>query len=68
VSVQLELDTASSKFKLTSINIAAHSMEEAEVLCDRIGIIANGTLQCIGNSKEVHQHAPINLSYLTNDH
>ncbi|KAH7527951.1 hypothetical protein FEM48_Zijuj05G0020500 [Ziziphus jujuba var. spinosa] len=29
-----------------------HSMEEAEFLCDRLGIMANGSLQCIGNSKE----------------
>jgi ABC-type multidrug transport system ATPase subunit len=28
-------------------------MEEAEALCDRIGIMVNGSLQCIGNSKEV---------------
>ena len=29
-------------------------MEEAEALCDRIGIMVNGSLQCIGNSKEVN--------------
>jgi ABC-type multidrug transport system ATPase subunit len=28
-------------------------MEEAEALCDRIAIVANGSLQCIGDSKEV---------------
>ncbi|PUZ74657.1 hypothetical protein GQ55_1G082800 [Panicum hallii var. hallii] len=28
-------------------------MEEAEALCDRIGIMVNGSLQCIGNSKEL---------------
>lgn len=33
--------------------IAAHSMEEAEVLCDRLGIFVDGNLQCIGNPKEV---------------
>uniref|UniRef100_A0A0D9YL55 ABC transporter domain-containing protein n=1 Tax=Oryza glumipatula TaxID=40148 RepID=A0A0D9YL55_9ORYZ len=33
--------------------LTTHSMEEAEFLCDRIGIIANGSLQCIGNSKEL---------------
>lgn len=32
---------------------AAHSMEEAEALCDRLGIFVNGELQCIGNAKEV---------------
>jgi ABC-type multidrug transport system ATPase subunit len=31
----------------------AHSMEEAETLCDRVGIFVSGELQCIGNSKEV---------------
>ncbi|CAM0946013.1 unnamed protein product [Alopecurus aequalis] len=36
-----------------AIILTTHSMEEAEVLCDRIGIIANGALQCIGNSKEL---------------
>jgi hypothetical protein len=40
------------KTLLASI-FSAHSMEEADVLCDRIGIIANGSLQCIGSSKEV---------------
>lgn len=28
-------------------------MEEAEVLCDRLGIIVDGSLQCIGNPKEL---------------
>lgn len=32
---------------------AAHSMEEAEALCDRLGIFVNGELQCIGNAKEL---------------
>ncbi|EEE56545.1 hypothetical protein OsJ_05860 [Oryza sativa Japonica Group] len=36
-----------------AIILTTHSMEEAEFLCDRIGIIANGSLQCIGNSKEL---------------
>uniref|UniRef100_F6I438 Uncharacterized protein n=1 Tax=Vitis vinifera TaxID=29760 RepID=F6I438_VITVI len=27
----------------------AHSMEEAEALCDRIGVLADGCLQCIAN-------------------
>lgn len=33
--------------------VSAHSMEEAEVLCDRLGIFVDGSLQCIGNPKEV---------------
>lgn len=28
-------------------------MEEAEALCDRIGIFVDGSMQCIGNAKEV---------------
>ncbi|KAF7078902.1 hypothetical protein CFC21_083251 [Triticum aestivum] len=36
-----------------AIILTTHSMEEAEVLCDRIGIIADGTLQCIGNLREL---------------
>ena len=36
-----------------SIILTTHSMEEAEVLCDRIGIMADGFLQCIGTSSEM---------------
>ncbi|KAI8602336.1 hypothetical protein EDD21DRAFT_372164 [Dissophora ornata] len=32
-----------------TIVLTTHSMEEAEVLCSRIGIMAKGTLRCIGN-------------------
>ena len=28
--------------------LTTHSMEEADVLCNRIGIITNGVLRCIG--------------------
>ncbi|KAF9186902.1 hypothetical protein BGZ51_001692 [Haplosporangium sp. Z 767] len=31
-----------------TIVLTTHSMEEAEVLCSRIGIMAKGTLRCIG--------------------
>ena len=34
--------------------ISAHSMEEAEYLCDRLGVFVDGSLQCIGNPKEVN--------------
>lgn len=33
--------------------LAAHSMEEAEQLCDRLGIFVDGQFQCIGNPKEL---------------
>ncbi|KAL8130675.1 hypothetical protein V2J09_019830 [Rumex salicifolius] len=36
-----------------AIILTTHSMEEAEVLCDRLGIFVDGSLQCIGNPKEV---------------
>jgi hypothetical protein len=29
-------------------------MEEAEVLCDRLGIFIDGSFQCLGNPKEVY--------------
>ncbi|XP_040870601.1 ABC transporter A family member 7 [Glycine max] len=36
-----------------AIILTTHSMEEAEVLCDRLGIFVDGGLQCIGNPKEL---------------
>lgn len=33
-----------------SIILTTHSMEEADILADRIGIMAKGRLRCIGNS------------------
>lgn len=36
-----------------AIILTTHSMEEAEVLCDRLGIFVDGSLQCIGNPKEL---------------
>jgi ABC-type multidrug transport system ATPase subunit len=36
--------------------LAAHSMEEAEVLCDRVGIFVDGGFRCIANPKEVYYH------------
>ncbi|KAL4348892.1 hypothetical protein GQ457_17G016910 [Hibiscus cannabinus] len=36
-----------------AIVLTTHSMEEAEVLCDRLGIFVDGSLQCIGNAKEL---------------
>ncbi|XP_019085909.1 PREDICTED: ABC transporter A family member 3-like isoform X2 [Camelina sativa] len=39
--------------KHSAIILTTHSMEEAEFLCDRLGIFVNGRLQCIGNPKEL---------------
>ncbi|XP_048138720.1 ABC transporter A family member 7-like isoform X2 [Rhodamnia argentea] len=36
-----------------AIILTTHSMEEAEVLCDRLGIFVDGSLQCVGNPKEL---------------
>ncbi|KAL5724971.1 Phospholipid-transporting ATPase abca7 [Ranunculus cassubicifolius] len=36
-----------------AIILTTHSMEEAEVLCDRLGIFVDGEFQCIGNPKEL---------------
>ncbi|XP_024007096.1 ABC transporter A family member 10 [Eutrema salsugineum] len=37
----------------TAIILTTHSMEEAEFLCDRLGIFVDGGLKCIGNPKEL---------------
>lgn len=37
----------------TSIILTTHLMEEAEALCDRIGIISKGDLKCIGTTQEL---------------
>ncbi|KAL3819227.1 hypothetical protein ACJIZ3_005132 [Penstemon smallii] len=36
-----------------TIILTTHSMEEAERLCDRIGIFADGGFQCLGSSDEL---------------
>ncbi len=36
-----------------SIILTTHSMEEADVLCSRIGIITNGTMRCIGTQQHL---------------
>ncbi|KAL6970757.1 hypothetical protein U1Q18_030447 [Sarracenia purpurea var. burkii] len=36
-----------------AIILTTHSMEEAEHLCDRLGIFVDGRLQCIGNPKQL---------------
>ncbi|KAH7847272.1 hypothetical protein Vadar_024008 [Vaccinium darrowii] len=35
------------------IILTTHSMEEADHLCDRLGIFVDGRMQCIGNSKQL---------------
>ncbi|KAL6178096.1 hypothetical protein ACLB2K_049615 [Fragaria x ananassa] len=50
------LDPASRNTLWNVIKLAKqspHSMEEAEFLCDRIGIFVDGRMQCLGNPKEL---------------
>lgn len=35
--------------------LTTHSMDEAEALCTRIGIMAQGNLKCIGTQKELRE-------------
>lgn len=47
-----------------SILLTTHYLEEAEQLCDRVGIINLGSLVCIGNTKEIvckYTHKQIHL-------
>ena len=37
----------------TSVILTTHSMEECEALCPRIGIMANGTLRCLGSAQHL---------------
>jgi ABC-type multidrug transport system ATPase subunit len=36
-----------------AIFLTTHSMEEAEELCDRLGIFVDGALKCIGSPKQL---------------
>ncbi|KAJ1969676.1 hypothetical protein H4R35_006074 [Dimargaris xerosporica] len=37
----------------SAVVLTTHSMEEAEALCDRIGIIVNGNLKCLGTPQRL---------------
>ena len=39
--------------KRRAIVLTTHAMEEAEELCDRLGIFVDGSLRCVGNPKEL---------------
>merc|ERR1711871_321369 len=36
-----------------TVLLTTHSMEEAEALCSRIGLIVNGELRCLGNTLHI---------------
>ncbi len=43
----------SSKSKKSSVILTTHSMEEAETLCRRMGIMVAGQFKCIGSSQHI---------------
>jgi len=45
----------STQDALCSIILTTHSMEEAEALCTRIGIMVNGSLRCLGSGQHLKQ-------------
>ncbi len=48
----------------TAIFLSTHSLEIAEELCDRIGIIQNGSLRALGNLKDLQREARLEHSDL----
>ena len=42
-----------NKDKSRAIMLTTHSMEEADVLCSRIGIVDNGVLRCLGSQNRL---------------
>lgn len=46
-------DVVKTNRRERAIILTTHSMEEAEQLCDRLGIFVDGQLVCIGNPKEI---------------
>eukprot|EP01023_Acetabularia_acetabulum_P005392 TRINITY_DN12195_c0_g1_i1.p1 TRINITY_DN12195_c0_g1~~TRINITY_DN12195_c0_g1_i1.p1 ORF type:complete len:655 (+),score=81.99 TRINITY_DN12195_c0_g1_i1:604-2568(+) len=52
-SRRLLWDVVISQRENRAIILTTHSMEEAEVLCDRLGIFVDGRLVCIGNPKQI---------------
>jgi ABC-2 type transport system ATP-binding protein len=48
----------------TAIFLSTHSLEIAEELCDRIGIILNGSLRAIGNLEDLQFEARLEHSDL----
>ncbi|KRX07798.1 P-loop containing nucleoside triphosphate hydrolase [Pseudocohnilembus persalinus] len=47
--------TNSIKLRNSSITITTHSMQEADSLCNKIGILVNGKFQCIGTPQYLKQ-------------
>jgi ATP-binding cassette subfamily A (ABC1) protein 3 len=45
----------STKRKKSSVIMTTHSMDEAETLCKRMGIMVNGEFVCLGGSNEIKE-------------
>jgi ATP-binding cassette subfamily A (ABC1) protein 3 len=43
----------SSRRKKSAVIMTTHSMDEAETLCKRMGIMVNGEFVCLGSSNEI---------------
>jgi len=55
--------------KQSAIFLTTHSMEEAEGLCDRLGIFVDGALRCVGNPKELtSRFGGFYILTITSDH
>jgi len=46
-------DLISSSMRGRSLILTTHSLEEAEALCNRIGIMVSGRLRCLGNAQHL---------------
>jgi len=51
-----------------TIVLTTHSMEEAEALCQRIGIMAKGALRCIGNALRLKEQYGSGFKLFFNSH
>ena len=47
------ISNISTTKKQSSIILTTHSMEEAEALCTKMGIMVNGELKCLGNIQHI---------------
>ncbi|GJP41808.1 hypothetical protein CLOM_g1451 [Closterium sp. NIES-68] len=52
-SRKLLWDVVKAAKKDRAIVLTTHSMEEAEALCDRLGIFVSGQFECIGNARQL---------------
>jgi len=48
-----DIINSNRQFNYSSNIISTHSMEEAELLCDRIAIMVNGKIRCIGSPRHL---------------